>query len=248
VRFWDVDGDGVVEAVPNAGGNVVFFRLARDPQGKGLGRFVRHEVKMGGCGHGLGFGDINGDGRGDFVVPDGWLEAPQEPLRGKWTWHGQQFRLGSASVPIIVHDVNEDGKADLIVGQAHGYGLDWYAQGTGDGGQTTWEKRAIDPNSSQYHDMLLADIDNDGKQELITGKRYRAHNGHDPGTADPVFVRYFDIDRGRFVCHTVDHGPATTASGVGIYFWVDDVDGNGWQDIIAPGKEGLYLFRNLGRR
>jgi len=131
IRFWDVDGDGRMEVVPNAGGNVQFFRLTADSDGKGTGRFTKHVVKKGGCGHGLGFGDIDGDGRGDFITPDGWLEAPADPLHGEWTWHDDGLRLGLASVPILVHDVDKDGKADLIVGQAHGYGLDWYEQATG---------------------------------------------------------------------------------------------------------------------
>jgi len=246
IRFWDVDGDGVVEVCPNAGGNVIFFRLMLDENRRGLGRFTRHVVKTGGCGHGLGFGDINGDGRGDFVVPDGWIEAPADPLTGEWVWH-DEFRLGVASVPILVHDVDGDGKADLIVGQGHDYGLDWYQQGATPDGARTWTRHRIDRGSSQLHAVSLSDIDNDGDLELITGKRYRAHCGNDPGAADPLFVRYFDIDGGTFTCHTIDYGAAESASGVGIYFWVEDVDGNGWKDIVAPGKEGLYLFKNLGR-
>ena len=181
------------------------------------------------------------------MVPDGWIEAPADPLRGTWTWHDDRFRLGAASVPILVHDVNGDGKADLIVGQGHGYGLDWYEQAVDHEGRRTWSRHRIDRGSSQFHDMTLADVDNDGELELVTGKRYRAHNGGDPGATDPLFVRYFDIEEGSFVCHTIDYGPATRASGVGIYFWVEDVDGNGWNDIVAPGKDGLTLFRNLGR-
>lgn len=247
-RFWDVDGDGVVEVCPNAGGNVVFYRLVLDGEGRGAGKFTRHEVRLGGCGHGLGFGDINGDGRGDFVVPDAWIEAPEDPLHGEWVWRDDGFRLGTASVPILVYDVNEDEKADLIVGQAHGYGLDWYEQSVGGSGGRTWIRHRIDRGSSQYHDMLLEDIDRDGQPELITGKRYRAHNGHDPGSEDPLFVRYFEIENGAFICHTVDYGPPERSSGVGIHFWVEDVDGNDWKDIVAPGKEGLHLFRNLGKR
>jgi hypothetical protein len=242
VRFWDVDGDGHVEIVPNAGGNVVFYRLVRDEQGRGTGSFTKHVAQMGGCGHGVGYGDVNGDGRGDFVVPDGWLQAPVDLEAGSWLLH-REFQLGGASVPILVHDVNRDGRADLIYGNAHGYGLYWLEQSTDEEGQRRWIRHVIDDQSSQYHDMMLADLDGDRNLELITGKRYRAHNGHDPGAEDPVFVRYFEIDRrGTFVPHTIDFGPAESASGVGIYFWVEDISGDKQPDIVAPGKEGLYLF------
>ena len=243
-RFWDVDGDGQVEIAPNAGGNVVFYRLVRDASGKGTGKFDKHVVKMGGCGHGLGFGDINGDGRGDFVIPDGWLEAPADPLEGEWKVH-EGFNLPKASVPILVHDVNEDGLADIIYGNGHGYGLFWVGQQVDGDGNRTWTEHTIDDQSAQYHDMLLADVDGDRRLELVTGKRYYAHNGRDPGAEDPVFVRYFDFDKkGIFTPHTIDYGSPKQASGVGIYFWVEDVTGDDRPDIVAPGKEGLYLFQN----
>ncbi len=244
MRCWDVDGDGHVEAVPNAGGNIVAYRLVRDATGKGTGRFEKHVLKEGGVGHGLGFGDINGDGRNDFVSATGWLEAPKKPFEQKWTWH-PDFEMGLASVPIIVHDVNGDGVADLIAGGAHGYGIAWYEQKI-EGSKRTWTMHVIDTDHSQYHDLVMADIDRDGKDELITGKRYRAHNGKDPGENDPLFLCYFKIDGGRFDRFTIDYGPAGRTSGVGIYFWMADLDGNGWLDIIAPGKDGLFLFRNHG--
>lgn len=245
IRFWDVDRDGVVDVCPNAGGNVIFFSLVRDGNGKGTGEFKKYVVKEGGCGHGLGFGDVNGDGRGDFIVPEAWIEAPEDPLTGQWIWH-PEFQLGAASIPILVHDVNEDGKADLIVGMAHPYGLDWYEQGQDAEGKRTWTKHEIDPHRSQYHDMALEDIDKDGKLELITGKRYRAHNEHDPGSFDPLGLYYFNIDGGKFERVTLDYGPAGQASGAGIYMWIEDMDGNGWKDILAPGKDGLFLFKNFG--
>ncbi len=244
-RFWDVDGDGHVEVVPNAGGRVAYYTLVRDAAGKGTGKFTKRVVKPDGCGHGLGFGDVNGDGRGDFIVPDGWIEAPEDRAKGAWAFH-PEFKLGSASVPILVHDVNGDGRADLIVGQAHNYGLDWYEQVLKDGTRS-WVKHSIDATRSQYHDMALADIDKDGQLELITGQRHRAHNGNDPGEKDPIGLYYFENKGGLWERVTLDYGPATHASGAGIYFWVADVDANGWLDIIAPGKEGLYLFKNKGR-
>jgi hypothetical protein len=178
------------------------------------------------------------------VIPDGWLEAPENPLTGVWTFHAE-FALGSASVPILVRDVDDDGLADLIYGHAHDYGLYWVQQQRDDRGQRTWTRHVIDDSSSQYHDMQLVDLDGDGRLELVTGKRYYAHNGHDPGAEDPVFVRYFRLDgKGTFTAHTIDYGPAGQASGVGIYFRVEDLTGDGRPDIVAPGKEGLYLFRS----
>jgi len=191
--------------------------------------------------HGLGAGDVNGDGR----PAGGWLEAPEDPWGGEWTFH-PEFNLASASVPILVHDVNGDGLADLIVGQAHDYGLHWWEQGTDKSGARTWTRHDIDTTASQYHDLQLADIDGDGEVELVTGKRYRAHCGNDPGADDPIGVYYFKIKGGQFEKHVIDYGPASVASGAGIYFWIEDIDGSGTLDIVAPGKDGLYLFKNLG--
>ncbi|HOJ33698.1 MAG TPA: VCBS repeat-containing protein [Candidatus Hydrogenedentes bacterium] len=245
--FHDIDGDGLVEIIPNCPGSpVMIFRLERDAEGKGTGKFHQKTVWQGPSGHGIGFGDINGDGRDDIILSGGWLEAPPDPYTQEWVFH-PDFNLGSASCPILVYDVNNDGVNDLIVGQAHGYGLDWWEQRKDDAGKRIWVKHEIDPHRSQYHDMQLVDIDNDGELELITGKRYWAHCGHDPGETDPIGLYYFKINNGDFERFTIDYGDPKTASGTGIYFWVEDLDGNGWKDIVAPGKEGLYLFRNMGR-
>jgi hypothetical protein len=82
--------------------------------------------------------------------------------------------------------------------------------------------------------------------ELVTGKRYRAHNDNDAGAHDPVGLYYYKINGGAFEKHIIDYGPAGEASGCGIYFWIHDLSGNGYPDIIAPGKEGLFLFENVG--
>jgi hypothetical protein len=246
IRFWDVDGDGQAEVIPNLpGAGLTIYKLITDETGKGTGKFSRHTIYQDKQGHGLGFGDINGDGRGDFILAGGWLEAPQECLKGKWDFHAE-FNLGTASIPILVYDVNRDGRADIIAGQAHDYGLAWWEQGTDDKGGRKWIKHDIDTKRSQYHDMQLVDIDNDGEVELVTGKRYRAHLGKDPGAGDDIGVYYFEIEGGKFERVTIDYGPPSKASGVGIYFWVADINGDGYMDIIAPGKEGLYLFKNLG--
>lgn len=244
--YWDMNGDGVVEAVPNLPGNpFIVFELERDASGKGIGTFKRHDVSSVKQGHGLGYGDINGDGRGDLVSATGWLEAPENLFGAEWAWH-QEFDFGGASVPIQVFDMNKDGKNDLIVGQGHDYGLAWYEQTQDANGARQWKKHEIETSYSQFHDTLMADLDNDGAVELITGKRWRAHNGHDPGDNEHVGVYAYSLAPGNLQKTILDFGPAGEHSGTGLYMWAADVDKNGWLDILAPGKEGLFLFLNRG--
>jgi len=243
---WDIDGDGIVEIVPNTPNDPLkIYRLVRDENGKGTAKFRSYEV-YGKHGHGLGFGDLNGDGRGDFIVHEGWLEAPENPFEEKWIFH-QEFELGTASVPIIVTDVNKDGFSDFIVGQGHSYGLDWYEQERGgEKGSRSWKKHPIDPDNSQFHTMEWTDLDGDGEAELITGKRYRAHNGKDPGSNDPYGIYYYKWNGEGFTKQIISFDTFGETKGTGIYFEVVDLTNNGYKDIVVAGKDGLYIFYNKG--
>jgi hypothetical protein len=246
VRAWDVDGDGVLEIVPNTPlSDQRVYKLVVDEDGRGAGRFVEHMVYAGVSGHGLGFGDINGDGRGDIVLSHGWLEAPDDPWNDEWVYH-PDFDLGeSASIPILVVDPNADGLNDLIVGCAHGYGLSWWEQGESSKGRT-WKHHPIDPFNSQYHDLAWVDLDGDGEAELVTGKRYRAHSGFDPGEYDPVGIYYFKWTGEGFAKQVIDYGSARDATGCGISFCGASFAEGGRVNLVAPGKDGLFLFVNKG--
>lgn len=245
-RAWDVDGDGQIEIVPNCpNGPLIVFKLITDTNGRGTGEFAKHVIHDQPQGHGLGFGDITSNGRGDFILAHGWLEAPEDTHGGEWKLH-PDFNLGSASVPVLVVDVNGDGLNDLICGQAHAYGLDWWEQCRDASGKISWIKHPIDPFNSQYHDLFWVDIDGDGECELVTGKRYRAHCGNDPGDYDDVGIYYFKWNGESFSKQVIDYGPARVATGCGIFFQIADLRGTGRLDIVAPGKDGLYVFFNEG--
>jgi len=41
----------------------------------------------------------------------------------------------------------------------------------------------------------VADIDNDGIKDIVTGKCFYAHNGRDPGAEDPAVLYWFKTQR-----------------------------------------------------
>jgi hypothetical protein len=128
----------------------------------------------------------------------------------------------------------------------HNYGLYWLEQGRDAGGSRTWTRHEIDRQWSQVHFPILADLDNDGQMEVLTGKRFRAHNGRDPGENDPLCVYYYHFDRSQKQwSRSVVHEGGRV--GFGINTMAVDIDGDGDIDIVAPGKSGLYLLENLLR-
>ncbi len=239
-RAWDIDGDGTIEIVPNTPGKpLVIYRLKKQSL------TFDSVFVMEKHGHGLGYGDINGDGRGDLIVDKGWLECPAEPFSQSWVFH-PELDLVQASVPMLVSDVDGDGDNDLIIGQGHDYGLSWYEQRLDGKKVRTWVKHPIDPYNSQFHTMALADLDNDGSDELITGKRYRAHDDNDPGAHDPVGLYYFKWNGQFFSKQVISYGPPGEGKGTGIYFAVEDLNKDNWKDIVVAGKDGLWVFYNKG--
>ena len=95
---------------------------------------------------------------------------------------------------------------------------------------------------SQLHAVALADIDNDGLKDIVTGKRYWAHGptGDPEPMAAPVLY-WFKLTREngkvQYTPHLIDDD-----SGVGTQVTVADVSEDGKPDVLIGNKRGQFVF------
>jgi hypothetical protein len=194
--------------------------------------------------HGLGVGDVNGDGRLDVICTGGWWEQPASS-DGKTPWKFHPARLGDACADMFAFDLDGDGKPDVISSSAHNYGIWWYQQKPSDkDGNPVFLRNDLFPRLfSQSHAMHLVDINGDGLKDLVTGKRWWAHGPKgDANPNDPAVLYWFEAKKDKngmthFTPHLID-----SDSGIGTQFVVTDFNGDGRPDIVVANKKGVFLF------
>ncbi len=183
------------------------------------------------------FFDANGDGAADLLVGSGGIEfsdfAPsyQDRLylndgKGNFSRSGQQFTATPTSF-ILSWDGDQDGDLDLIVGQRafpFGYGIAvgvQFWQNDGKGNFTDVSTSLGKPFASlgMLTDAALADLDGDGKTELLLAGEWMA-------------LQVFTFDQGAWSNRTAQFGLENTRG-----FWkriyVGDIDGDGKTDLVA---------------
>lgn len=240
----DIDGDGEPDVLPNGADYTGWFQRFLFRQGTlsrshcWLRRWLPPEL----AGHGIGAGDVNGDGLVDIVGRSGVAIQTKHSGRTRWEFRPEFTLHRDASIPILVTDVDRDGDNDLIYGRGHNIGLYWLEQRRAESGDREWLLHCIDHTVSQIHALCLADINADGWPELIAGKRYLGHDGRDPGEYDPLVVRAYQFLPGQrsWAATTI----AWDNGGWDLDPEVADVDGDGDLDLVGPTRAGLYLYRN----
>ncbi|WP_375586182.1 FG-GAP repeat domain-containing protein [Cyclobacterium xiamenense] len=240
--FFDMDKDGIkdiVGSIPETG-EMVWFKAPGDPDDLAWEKYPISEKESPGTArfaHGMGMGDINGDGRMDLIITEGWWEGPEDPRQGPWKFHPAD--LGEPAAQMYVYDFNADGLADVVSSSAHQLGVWWHEQKkTGQ-----WETHLIDDSFTQTHGLELVDINGDGHPDLVTGKRYFAHMGNDPGEYDTPYLSWYEFVPGtapQWTQHVID-----TDSGVGVHVVTEDFTGNGLVDIVVANKKGVFVFEQV---
>lgn len=239
----DVDGDGRKDIIcnDNEARQVLWLK---SPSGKGNTAWQRYVISSDSLRgthkytHGIGWGDVNGDGKKDVIIRSGWWEGPADVKQPNWTFH--EANLGDECANMVVLDADQDGDADIISSSAHKYGIWWHEQQP-----NGWVTHEISKQFSQTHALIMEDINRDGHPDFITGKRYFAHNGKDPGAFEPAVLYWFEYKPGKtptWLAHEVDNN-----SGVGNGFVVMDMNGDRRKDIVISNKKGVFFFEQVKR-
>ena len=250
--FTDVNGDGKPELVCMTKGQLGYAEPDwRHPAKPWAFRAITPNNQYRNFTHGLGIGDVNGDGRMDLLERNGWWEQPPS-LSGHPLWRFHAQRMGTGGAQMYAYDVNGDGLNDIITSlAAHEFGLAWYEQ-VREGSTTTFREHIIinkDPKENPYgvkfseiHAIDLVDMDGDGLKDIVTGKRFWSH-GHegDPDRDGPAVLYWFRLTRAAgknaaFVPYLIDDN-----SGVGTQVVAGDINGDKLPDVVVGNKKGTFV-------
>lgn len=167
--------------------------------------------------------DIDGDGYGDVLAASAkggglfWYHYPD------WTKH--KIADGTFTTDMAVADIDGDGYVDVVIPSSEGLMLYRNTRGRGgDPARDAWQAINISPEGARMHDVEVADLDGNGKLDLIT--RHQSGFGKKLGNKIHIWKQY-SPKKWRHRTFDCPHGEGLK---------VIDLDEDGFPDVIIGGR------------
>jgi FG-GAP-like repeat len=156
-----------------------------------------------------------------------------------------------------IYDINGDGLTDIITSLgAHNFGLAWFEQRRDAAGTRSFVRHMImdDYNTenaggvtfSQLHASTTADVDGDGVQDFIVGKRYWSHADafFDADPYGPPVLYWYRTVRNPKAPGGAEFVPDLihNRSGVGSDVLAADLNKDGAVDVVTSADRGTFIF------
>ena len=244
----DVNGDGLADLIAKEKGGPANWYVALgngesfDPQPTWL---IDWAVASGA--YDLFTADVNGDGRSDLIAkekvsPGNWYVALSDgqSFQPQPTWL-TGWAVESAAYDLFAGDVNGDGKADLVAKEASGPG-NWYvalSDGSSFKPQPVWLTGWA--TVSEPYDLFVADVNGDGKDDLIAkeknvpGNWYVALSDGQSFKPQPTWLGGWAVVSDAYSLHVADLNDDSKADLVAM----EKTEPGNWYVTLSDGKSFL---------
>ena len=250
LRWADVSGRGhpvlinlpIIDAEASApdyagGVRLTAYNIPPDPRRRWGSVIVDDNLEMA---HGLLVYDWNGDGREQLLTASySGVDLFSFASGGRFVEHRNLLSATETQRPTagisdlgVGYSNRQDRRFIATIEPWHGNSVVVYRPGP-DGGEP-WQREVIDEGLNSGHAIVVADLNNDGYDEIIAGGR---------GAPYRLNIYRYDPESRSWNAQLLDDSVAV--SGLAIA----DLTGNGYQDIVAAGMAtaDVVLYRNNGR-
>lgn len=242
VAFGDIDADGEDEIITGAGptGGPQIRVFEKDGTLRGIQFFAFHPSFRGGIN--IASGDVDGDGKDEIGVcqahfGQAWCKVYR--YNNDKTVVGEWIAFGSAEVgaSIAMGDVDNDGKAEVIVGAGTGGGPQIRVF-EANGSAKPIQFFAFHPNNRSGVYVASGDTDGDGKAEITACQ----------GPGDEAWCKVYRYNNEKTVIGNFRAFPAGVLSGATVA--MGDIDNDGMDEIITGASQGggpqVRAFERIG--